>query len=186
MKKKILIITIAVIIIAIVIFIVLNNINTQNITDNNIEENTNIEYDNIENDVETENTVLNNDNNIQEGEELSMKILLNNKEYEVKLDNNETVNDIAENMPLKLNLVRYAGHEYYSELPFTPTKDKETTSNIKAGHVYYWDGWNAFVINYIDYDIGPYQVVHIGEITDTGIIDALQNANENIEIEVIK
>ncbi len=186
MKNKIIILVaiIVVIIIAIAISVIVNK------DDNDSSSNTNdIQNDNvINNDIE-ENTVTddNNDNtNIQEGEELSMKILLNNKEYEVKLNDTETTRDIVENMPLNLNLVRYAGHEYYSELPFRPTKDKETTSHIEAGHVYYWDGWNAFVINYIDYDIEPYQVVHIGEITDTSIIDVLQNADENISIEVTK
>lgn len=53
-----------------------------------------------------------------------------------------------------------------------------------AGHVYYWDGWNAFVINYVDYDIAPYKVVHIGEITDAKISSYLQNADENIVIRV--
>lgn len=50
--------------------------------------------------------------------------------------------------------------------------------------MYYWDGWNAFVINYIDSDISPYNVVHVGEITDAGISDLLADAEENISIRV--
>lgn len=84
-----------------------------------------------------------------ESEEESMTIKVNETEYEVVLDHNETVKNIVENMPLTLDMVRYAGHEFYSELPFTPAFDQEGTSEIKAGHVYYWDGWNAFVINYV-------------------------------------
>ena len=121
---------------------------------------------------------------LKEGEEDNMTIRLNEIEYEVTLDQNETVKDIVSNMPLNLDVVRYAGHEFYSELPFTPTFDKDRTSEIKAGHVYYWDGWNAFVINYIDSDISPYKVVHIGEVKDKSVCDILATGTDNIQIEV--
>lgn len=113
-----------------------------------------------------------------------MNITLDGKNYAVALDDNETVKDIVTHMPLSLSMVRYAGHEYYAELPYTPVFDENRTSDIKAGHVYYWDGWNAFVINYVDYDISPYKAVHIGEITDSSIVNTLINANENINIQV--
>lgn len=113
-----------------------------------------------------------------------MKIEINNINYDVELDHNLTTNDILKNLPLQLHLSRYANHEYYSELPFKPNFDKTRTSKIKAGHLYYWDGWNAFVINYEDYDITPYKVVHIGKILDTNIIDILKSANKEITIEV--
>ncbi len=104
--------------------------------------------------------------------------------HSAALDDNETVKDIISQMPLDLSMVQYAGHEYYAELPFTPVFDETRTSEIKAGHVYYWDGWNAFVINYIDYDISPYKVVHIGEITDSSVVDVLTNAEEQITIQI--
>lgn len=113
-----------------------------------------------------------------------MNIKINNINYDVELDHNLTTNDILKNLPLELHLSRYANHEYYSELPFKPNFDKTRTSKIKAGHLYYWDGWNAFVINYEDYDITPYKVVHIGKILDTNIIDILKNSNEEITVEV--
>ena len=50
--------------------------------------------------------------------------------------------------------------------------------------MYYWDGWNAFVINYIDSDITPYEVVHIGEITDASVSEMLENAEDTITIKV--
>lgn len=115
-----------------------------------------------------------------------MKITLDNQEFVVNTDQNKTVEDILKSLPIELTMKRYEEHEFYSELPFIPVFDKERTSNIKAGHVYYWDGWNAFVINYIDYDISPYQVVHIGEITDKKIIDVLKNAPSDISISVNK
>ena len=113
-----------------------------------------------------------------------MKVTINNKEYDVVLDDNATTRDILNNLPLELNLVRYAGHEYYSELSFRPTFDKDRTSDIKAGHLYYWDGWNAFVINFEDCNIEPYKVVHLGEITDKSVIELLENGENNIYVKV--
>lgn len=124
------------------------------------------------------------ESNNEKGAE-SMKVIMNNKEYDVELDDNDTTKDILENMPLELTLQRYAEHEYYSSLSFTPKFDANRTSNIKAGHIYYWDGWNAFVINFEDYDINPYKVVHIGEIKDKSIVDLLENGEENISAKVI-
>ncbi|MBR1777324.1 MAG: hypothetical protein IJ752_01910 [Alphaproteobacteria bacterium] len=113
----------------------------------------------------------------------TMKIVLDGKAFNVMLDNNGTTEDILKHLPLTLDMVQYAGHEYYASLPFTPFFDRERTSHILAGHIYYWDGWNAFVINYIDYDIAPYKVVHIGEIADKSVIDVLRQA-ENVSVKV--
>ena len=91
---------------------------------------------------------------------------LEGKSYTVELEDNVTVNDIVKNLPLSLKLTRFGGHEFYSELAFRPEFASERTSHILAGHLYYWDGWNAFVINYIDWDISPYNVVHLGQVLD--------------------
>lgn len=120
----------------------------------------------------------------QEGEASDMTIEIGDNTYGVVLDENDTVKDIVSNMPLELNMTRYAEHEYYAELSFVPTFSEETTSEIKAGHIYYWDGWNAFVINYIDSDISPYKVVHIGEVTNQEISDYLETADEKITVHV--
>lgn len=113
-----------------------------------------------------------------------MKIIFDGKDYDVILDNNPTVEDIMEKVPIRLSLVRYAGHEYYDELHFRPIQGEEKTSTVLAGHIYYWDGWNAFVINFEDTDISPYKVVHIGEITDKSIIGLLEKSGRNIDIVV--
>lgn len=115
-----------------------------------------------------------------------MKITIGETTYDVALDSNTTVTDIVSKLPLALTMTKYAGHEYYAELPFTPVFDENRTSEIKAGHVYYWDGWNAFVINYEDCNIAPYQVVHIGEITDAGVSEMLGSADDTIQIQVEK
>ncbi len=117
-------------------------------------------------------------------DEPMLNLTIDGKQYQAKLFDSTTRNDIEKMLPLELTLTRYAGHEYYSELPSTPDMDKNTTSNILAGHIYYWDGWNAFVINYEDYDISPYKVVHIGEITDKSVVEQLKNANNEITVKV--
>lgn len=117
-------------------------------------------------------------------EEKSMKIIIDNKEYPVLLDNNQTVNDILKMLPLELTFVRYAEHEYYSSLPSRPSGKEEKTSKLKAGHIYYWDGSNSFVINYANYDISPFESVHIGEIEDTSILDYLKEADHTIKVTI--
>ena len=177
MNKKV-IISVCIIVCILLIVLLLLNINTNN-KNETMQENVSVNIQEQEN--------INNEN-ISDNEEgvKSMKVVINNKEYDVELDNNSTTNDVLKNLPLELNIQRYAGHEYYDELPFRPTFDENRTSNIKAGHIYYWDGWNAFVINFEDYDITPYKVVHIGEIKDSSVIQLLENADNNISIKVIE
>lgn len=119
-------------------------------------------------------------------EQQSMNFFIDGKTYKAVINNNKTSADILKNLPLELNYVRYAEHEYYAELPFKPVFDKERTSHILAGHIYYWDGWNAFVINYKECDISPYKVVHIGEIEDKSIVKYLETADKNISVKVQK
>lgn len=111
-----------------------------------------------------------------------MNIVINNKTYEVELIDGVTSKDIVEKLPLELKLNRYAEHEYSGELPFTPKMDKNTTSNVVVGHLYYWDGWNSFVINYKDLDISPYKVVDLGDIKDKSIVEILENADRSINV----
>ena len=111
-------------------------------------------------------------------------IIVDSEEYEVSLIPSDTLADILAMRPLDLELVRYAGHEYYAELPETPEMSEDTTSHSRAGHLYYWDGWNAFVINFEDYDIAPYQVVHLGEITDKEIVEYLRDAGNTINVKL--
>ena len=118
-------------------------------------------------------------------EKTSMAIKLGDKSYSIEMKDNVTIQDILEKLPLSLNMKRYAGHEYYAELPFRPAFAQEQTSHIQAGHLYYWDGWNAFVINYEESDITPYKVVHLGHVDDAeGICGYLRGADENIDVTV--
>ena len=116
----------------------------------------------------------------------NMKIQINGTDYVVQTEDNETVADIVAHLPLSMELVRYAGHEYYATLPFTPRESAAQTSKLGVGHVYYWGGGNAFVINFAEYDIAPYHSVHIGRIVDAGAADVLKNASGKVTVTVIK
>lgn len=113
-----------------------------------------------------------------------MSVTIKGKKYAVKLDNNKTVNALVKMLPLNLSMEKFDGHEYYSELTKKPLVAAKKTSKIKAGHIYYWDGWNAFVINYEDTDISPYKVVHVGEIKDKNVISVLQKSGEKLSVKV--
>ena len=113
-----------------------------------------------------------------------MKITIADKEYQAALLESATQKDILKMLPLDLTLTRFAGHEFYSALPAKPAMAKETTSFVLAGHLYYWDGWNAFVINYEDCDISPYNVVHLGEIQDKFVNEYLKKADKSITVRI--
>ena len=109
------------------------------------------------------------------------------KNYVAELEDNATARDILNRMPLSLNLQRYAGHEYFADLPFRPEIAAEKTSRLEAGHLYYWDGGNSFVINYEEFNSAPYKEVHIGKINNAEeICEYLRNANDNISVKIIK
>lgn len=112
----------------------------------------------------------------------TMKITIGDKSFNVTLDENRTASEIAKHLPLELDMVEFAGHEYYAELPFVPFFDKERTSHLKAGHIYYWDGWNSFVVNYKEADIAPYKSVHIGAIEGEEASQLLAKSPKNIRL----
>lgn len=111
-----------------------------------------------------------------------MTIIIDGKEYKVNLMPSQTLSDILAMRPLELELTRFAGHEYYAELPGTPKEVRETTSQLLAGHLYYWGEGNSFVINFEDYDIAPYKSVHLGEIVGGGVVEYLREAGSKIKI----
>lgn len=112
-------------------------------------------------------------------------LTIGDKTFSAVPEDNTTANEIFSHLPLSLELGRYANHEYSGELPFKPKFDRNGTSEIKAGYLYYWDGWNVFVINYEDYNISPYKVVPIGTVDDaSGICEYLRSAEDKIMVEV--
>lgn len=116
----------------------------------------------------------------------SMKIVIGEKSFDVTLDMNTTTVDILNNLPFELEMVQYAGHEYYGTPAFKPVSDRQQTPLLLAGHIYYWDGWNSFVINYKESDISPFQSVHIGEINDKSFIEEIQKAGKKVMVKITK
>ena len=114
-----------------------------------------------------------------------MVINVEGTDYAAELNGNATSSDIAAMLPLTLSMQRFAEHEYYAELPARPSiEGVPATSHIEAGGIYYWEGWNAFVLNYIDSDIAPYEVVQVGTFGE-GLNDHLLNsAPEMVELSV--
>lgn len=116
----------------------------------------------------------------------TMKITLNAKTFEVDLDDNPTTRELLQNLPFNLEISDYAGHEYYGRLSFTLPSPKQQTSDLLAGHIYYWDGGNSFVLNYKNYNIAPYHSVHIGKITDKTFVETLLSSGRSVVITVEK
>ena len=119
----------------------------------------------------------------------SAGILLNvdGKVYHADTEENITVQEILERLPLKLDMTRYAGHEYFAELQFRPKSSSEMrTSQLKAGGIYYWNGGNSFVINFKDYNIAPYNSVYLGIVKEVESLCAyLREAGENVSVSVL-
>ena len=115
-----------------------------------------------------------------------MKIVLNEKDYEINGSDNEICKSLKDMLPLTMKLSRSGGHEYYASLPQElDVKGAESTSNVKAGWLYYFKDWNAFALNFKEMDIAPYKVYVIAEISG-GIENTLQDAPGTIEIRVLE
>ena len=115
-----------------------------------------------------------------------MNIKIEDKIYEVKLIDGSTKDDIVSMLPIDIKLSKFDNHEYSGSLPNKPRIDNNKTSDIYEGHIYYWDGWNSFVINYEDLNISPYKVIHIGEVIDKSIVDYLKNCEDEISVRLEK
>ena len=111
-----------------------------------------------------------------------IKINFNDKEYVVSVDDNDTARDIFGNIGDAISLTKYAGHEYTTALGFDVVDGDKQTSELLAGHIYYWAPGNAFVINYVDYDISPYSSIHVGDFVDKSICDVLMESKNEITV----
>ncbi len=112
------------------------------------------------------------------------KISIDGQSYEVDFKDGELQRELLNMKPLTLTMKQYAKHEFYSKLPFKPVMSKDTTSFIKAGYIYYWDGWNALVLNYIDTDISPYKVAEIGKFRDSDKLVEFIKSKDELSVEI--
>ena len=58
------------------------------------------------------------------------------------------------------------------------------TSDVYAGSIYYYDGWNALTVFYGDAHIAPFKVVHIGDVEGKEIISFLAEAGIKVETKI--
>ena len=128
-------------------------------------------------------TDINNPNEeTKENMPTTLKITIENHDFSVKLVESSTLDDILALLPLELELNRYAEHEYYADLPDKITTVPDQTSELQAGHLYFWPGGNSFVVNFKDYSIAPYKSIHLGEITDDNAAKILEASGETIKM----
>lgn len=74
---------------------------------------------------------------------------MNQKTYEIRKQENDLVKSFDSMLPLILKLKRLDDHEYYTSLSKKlEIKDVESTSQVKAGWIYYFKDWNAISLNF--------------------------------------
>lgn len=110
-----------------------------------------------------------------------MQIEVDGTVYGLSLSANVTARSIAEHAPFSIELARYGNEEYQASLPFKPEHGDEATSDVRAGCAYYWEGWNALVLNFENRDISPYKVTPVGEVVGNSS-SALRAAGKTVHI----
>lgn len=100
------------------------------------------------------------------------------KDREVKL---HSLRDIPEGTYV---FKRNGDNEFYTSLnkPLD-VNGLKSVSELKANHLYYFDGWKAFCLNFKATDIKPYTVYDLG--TADAFDDLLSNEYDDIKV-VIK
>ena len=111
-----------------------------------------------------------------------MRITINRKSFAVTLADNTLSQSISAMCPIKLNMSRSGGHEYYAALPKkVNTAGAPETSLVHRGGIYYFAVWNAFSLVFKDADIAPYSVHIVGEAEDE-LVSVLEHSDGTITI----
>lgn len=111
---------------------------------------------------------------------------MNGKEYTVQTEESTTLKMIEEMLPLKLQMKRNHDVEFVGELPGRPVNDGRKISEIRPNGVYYYEGWNVLCLNYRDGNISPYDITYLGTADDPELSEVLKNAEDQIEVTVIR
>ena len=105
-----------------------------------------------------------------------MNVEFGGKSYELNLSQNKTAEAFAEKVNGKsLSMTKYGGFEFYSYTALDYGKSDSSTSDYKAGHVYYNLNFQAISVAYADHSIGSAKAVEIGEFADKSVCGALKN-----------
>jgi len=99
--------------------------------------------------------------------DMKFKFTVNGKVFHANMTDNDIVIQIAQNLPMEREYLRFSGHEYYTRLPF-PTSDRRCKKEFQAhkNEIWYFGGWNAFTILFGDYNTAPFEVVKLGEMVE--------------------
>ena len=81
-------------------------------------------------------------------------------------------------------LERDANAEHQASLSFKPDVCEDRTSSAKAGWAYYWDGWNALVLNFEDRDISPFAVVPVGVLGPGDVASELRESGSSVRVAI--
>ncbi|WP_298739111.1 cyclophilin-like fold protein, partial [uncultured Treponema sp.] len=89
-----------------------------------------------------------------------MSVVFGGKSYELNLSQNKTSEAFAEKVNGKsLSMTKYGGFEFYSYTALDYGKSDSSTSDYKAGHVYYNLNFQAISVAYADHSIGSAKAV---------------------------
>lgn len=105
---------------------------------------------------------------------------LNGKRYEVNISSSETANAFVKTLSNEnLKFKAFGGFEFYVNRKIKFQNLDKTTTQYKAGFIYYNLDYSAISVVYKDHNISPSKAIEIGHFTDNSIINALENAEPN-------
>jgi len=113
-----------------------------------------------------------------------ISIEVQGKQYLAELEESPVSNEIQKQFPLNIKLNRSGSNEYYNSLPKSIKSTASGTSQVKSGYIYYFKGSNALSLNFADLNISPYEVIEIGHIVDSDLVQVLSNGSESMEVNI--
>lgn len=113
-----------------------------------------------------------------------LNLTLLKQTFTATLTENPVAQAVLAQLPVTLTLNRSGENEYYQSLPIPIKATTQGTSQVQAGHLYYFAGSNAFSLNFADKDIAPYEVIEIGTFDDANLIASLAQGPQSMTVEL--
>jgi len=113
-----------------------------------------------------------------------LNLTLLEQTFTATLTENSVAQAVLAQLPVTLTINRSGENEYYQSLP-TPIKaTTKGTSQVQAGHLYYFAGSNAFSLNFADKNIAPYEVIEIGTFDEPNLTTLLAQGTSSMTVEL--